>query len=129
MLTKKYWLDKDMQQMIGNILRYGVICSAVCVFTGGMIYLAGNDQQTIDYTHFSGSVDTWHTVKGIVHGVAAGQGASIIQLGVVLLIATPIARVLCSLVVFALEKDYLYVVITLLVLLIIFYSMTNKMAH
>jgi uncharacterized membrane protein len=51
------------------------------------------------------------------------KGQAIIQLGIVLLIATPILRVICSTIGFALEKDYLYVGISLLVLLIIFASM------
>jgi uncharacterized membrane protein len=129
MLTKKYWLDKDMQQLIGNILRYGVLCSALFVLAGGLIYFLGPDQPVMDYTHFSGAMDNWHSIGGIMSGVSALNGAAIIQLGVMILIATPIARVLCSLLVFAIEKDYLYVVITLIVLSIIIYSMLNKAAH
>jgi len=129
MLTRKYWLDKDMQQVIGNILRYGVLSSAICVLAGGLIYFLGAEQVPFDYKHFAGSAERWHSLSGILTGVRLLQGLAIIQLGVVILIATPIARVLCSLIVFAIEKDYLYVLITLIVLCIIFYSMLSKAAH
>lgn len=129
MRTKKYWLDKDMQQLIGSILRYGVLCSALCVLAGGLIFLLKPGQPAVDYHQFAGAITGWHSLGGILKGVTDLEGAAIIQLGVLILIATPIARVLCSLLVFAIEKDYLYVVITLIVLAIIFYSMLNKAAH
>ena len=56
------------------------------------------------------------TASGIVHGAAHGSGLSTIQLGLLLLIATPVARVIFAAVGFAIERDYLYVGITLVVL-------------
>jgi len=49
----------------------------------------------------------------------------IIQLGLLLLIATPVARVAFSVVAFAAERDWLYVAITLIVLAILIYSLTS----
>ena len=51
------------------------------------------------------------------------DGAAIIQFGVLVLIATPIIRVAFSAFSFLIEKDYLYVVITLIVLAIIMANM------
>lgn len=129
MLRKEYWLDKDMQKIIGSILRYGVLCSAICVIVGGILLLADNSSQLADYSSFHGARMEFRSLDGIFNGVLALKGDAIIQLGAVILMATPIARVLFSLFAFAVERDYLYVVITLIVLSIIFYSMLHKVAH
>jgi uncharacterized membrane protein len=62
-------------------------------------------------------------VQGILSGAFAFRARSIIQLGVLLLLATPIARVAFSVAGFALERDRLYVIITFVVLAILLYSL------
>ena len=54
------------------------------------------------------------------------HGKSIIQFGLLLLIATPIARVMFSVVGFAVERDYLYVALTLIVLGVLLYSLIGS---
>ena len=49
----------------------------------------------------------------------------LIQAGILLLIATPIARVIVSLVGFALERDGTYVAITAIVLTVLLYSLIS----
>jgi uncharacterized membrane protein len=51
--------------------------------------------------------------------------ASVIQLGLLLLIATPVARVAMSLVAFILQRDRVYVVVTLIVLAVLIFSLTG----
>jgi uncharacterized membrane protein len=128
MFTKAYWLDKDIQKVIGNILRYGVLCSAICVIAGGILYLWSHAPLTPQYKHFEGAKPELRSLSGILNGVMQLQGDAIIQLGVALLIATPVTRVFFSIFAFALEKDYLYVFITILVLGIILFSMLSKIA-
>jgi uncharacterized membrane protein len=65
------------------------------------------------------------SVGGILHGIVTGRGRAIIQAGIILLIATPIIRVVFSAIGFVIEKDYLYLGITMLVLLIILASMLS----
>jgi uncharacterized membrane protein len=57
------------------------------------------------------------------------KGAAIIQFGLLMLVFTPIARVLMSAVSFLMEKDYLYVVICLIVLAIIAISIGGGFTH
>jgi uncharacterized membrane protein len=57
--------------------------------------------------------------------VLSFRGRGIIQLGLLLLIATPIARVALSVVAFAIQRDRLYVVATLIVLAVLMYSLTG----
>ncbi|NSL88705.1 DUF1634 domain-containing protein [Chitinophaga solisilvae] len=123
LFSKHYWADKDIQQLIGKQLRIGVITSSIIVFIGGMIYLYRHGHEIPDYRTFTGVREGLDNLPGILKGVLANQGRDIIQLGVVLLIATPIIRITLSVITFFLEKDYLYVVITLIVLSVITFSM------
>jgi uncharacterized membrane protein len=58
-------------------------------------------------------------------GAAAPSGRGLIQLGLLFLIATPVARVAFSVAAFALEKDTLYVAVTLVVLTLLLLSLTG----
>jgi uncharacterized membrane protein len=49
----------------------------------------------------------------------------VIQLGILVLIATPVARVLFSMLGFGLEKDWMYVGVTAIVLVLLLYSLFN----
>ena len=62
-------------------------------------------------------------MSGIVRGVAERRSDAIVQLGILLLIATPIARVACTLVAFVLQRDRIYVAITSLVLALLMYGL------
>lgn len=120
--------DQQMQRVIGNVLRYGVFTSAAIVIVGSIIFLLHHGRQIADYHNFSGNLSPFRSVADIWSGVCQGEGIAIIQMGVAVLLATPIVRVLCSAISFLLEKDYLYVLITFIVLAIITFSMLYKLA-
>ncbi|MCQ6958185.1 DUF1634 domain-containing protein [Mucilaginibacter aquariorum] len=120
-MTNKF-KDKDMQAIIGWVLRAGVFVSMLVVFIGGVIYLYRHGQTITNYHEFKGVPDFVHSPAGIINGILTLRGRAIIQAGIVLLIATPIVRVVFSAVGFIIEKDYLYTGITFIVLLIIVIS-------
>ncbi|MBC8984349.1 DUF1634 domain-containing protein [Pedobacter sp. N36a] len=115
--------DYDMEQLIGQVLRYGVLTSGIIAIIGGVWYLIQSGAGFPNYTSFSGEPARYTSLTGIIKGLTEGSAKEIIQLGVVILIATPILRIVFSLFSFILEKDRLYIVITLIVLLIILFSM------
>jgi len=117
--------DTDMQVIIGWVLRLGVFISMLVVFLGGVIYLYRHGHEVADHYVFKGVPLFLQSGSGIVNGILNFRGQAIIQAGIILLIATPVIRVICSAVGFALEKDHLYIGITLLVLAIIFFSMLS----
>ncbi|NCD71338.1 DUF1634 domain-containing protein [Mucilaginibacter agri] len=117
--------DTDIQSIIGWVLRLGVLVSMAVVAIGGVIYLYRHGSEHIDYHEFKGVPEFVHTLSGIFHGIITGRGRAIIQAGIILLIATPIIRIIFSAIGFIIEKDYLYVGITLLVLLIIVIGMLS----
>jgi uncharacterized membrane protein len=120
--SSAYWQQRDPEKLIGLLLRFGVLISAFVAFIGGIVYL--KHQATIpDYTIFTGAKPQYRHLPGILNGVMQMDGAAIIQLGVVILIATPIIRIAFSAFAFAVEKDWRYVTITLVVLAIIFFGM------
>ncbi|AYL97192.1 DUF1634 domain-containing protein [Mucilaginibacter celer] len=123
-MTKKF-KDTDMQAVIGWILRAGVLVSMSIVFIGGVIYLYRHGHTHVDYSKFVGVPDFVSTPAGIIHGIFTLRGRAIIQAGIILLIATPVIRVIFSAIGFIMEKDYLYTAITLVVLLIIVSSMLS----
>ena len=105
------WSDERVEQVIGGLLRAGVLIAAAVTALGGALYLARHGLEPADYRTFTGApgLDSLH---GILRGVRRLDGAAIIQLGLVLLIATPIARVALSLVAFVKQRDWRFVVIT-----------------
>jgi len=121
MTGKHKFRDTDMQAVLGWVLRIGVIVSISIVIFGGVLYLYRHGGETAGHSKFIGIPD-FTQIGGIVQGILDFRGRSIIQLGIILLIATPIMRIIFSTIGFALEKDRLYVGISLLVLLIIIFS-------
>ena len=117
--------DTDIQTLIGQVLRGGMIVSMSIVFLGGIFFIYRHGHSVPDYKVFKGVPPFLQTPGSLINAALIFKGQAIIQLGIILLIATPILRVICSTIGFALEKDYLYVGISLLVLLIIFASMMS----
>jgi uncharacterized membrane protein len=117
------WTDQKVENIIGNLLRVGVVTSAIVVFIGGAIYLAHHGRSTVDYRIFQGEPADYRHISGIIHEAAHFTGRGIIQLGLLLLIATPIARVIFALFGFAAEKDRMYACFTAIVLVVLLYSL------
>ena len=114
--------DKDMQAVIGWVLRAGVFISMLVVFTGGVIYLYRHGHSIANHHVFKGVPDFINSPAGVINGILSLKGRAIIQTGIVLLIATPIVRVIFSAIGFIMEKDHLYTIITFIVLLVIIIS-------
>ncbi|MGN6296558.1 MAG: DUF1634 domain-containing protein [Ginsengibacter sp.] len=114
--------DVDIEAVMGRLLITGVIISGALILFGGVYYLIEKGFSVPHYKTFVGEPSNLRSVKQIFKGVIHFDSLSIIQLGLLLLIATPISRVIFSVIGFFFEKDYLYVVISFMVLIIIAYS-------
>jgi uncharacterized membrane protein len=117
------WSDQNIEDIVGNLLRVGVTTSAAVVLAGGIIYLLRHGTSHPDYHVFRGEPQDLRTLSGIFHDAFTLHGRGIIQLGLLLLIATPVARVAFSIWGFAAEQDRMYVVFTSIVLVILLYSL------
>lgn len=114
--------DKEMEVEIGLMLRIGVSISAAVVFLGGILYLI-HETVLPDYAHFR--ADRLTTAASVFHGLARFDASSVIMLGILLLIATPVVRVMFCVVGFARQRDRLYVAVSALVLAILIYSLVS----
>lgn len=115
--------EQKLENVIANLLRAGVVLSAFVVISGAVIYLGRHPWARVDYKSFHGEPDELKTVHGVLRYALTGQARGIMQLGLLLLIATPIARVVFSAVAFAVEDDRMYLLFTLIVLAVLLYSL------
>jgi uncharacterized membrane protein len=111
---------------LGNLLRYGAIVSAVVITLGGAAYLWTTGSDTANYSVFRGQLSELRSVREIVARAWRLDARGVIQLGLLLLVATPIARVGGALVAFAMRRDVTYVAISSLVLAALLYSLLSS---
>lgn len=117
--------DQRLELFIGNLLRVGVLTSAIVVAVGGVVYLFEHHSEPVNYKVFHGGGENLRTLPGIWKSAVHLQSEGLIQFGLLLLIATPVARVVLAIVGFYLERDRLYVIVSLIVLVILTYSMMH----
>jgi uncharacterized membrane protein len=117
--------DYDIESVMGRLLITGVIISGILILFGGIEYLFQMGFAKPHFKTFRGEPSNLRSVSQIIKGVIHFDSLLIIQLGLLLLIATPICRVIFSVVGFLFEKDYLYVIISLIVLMILGFSIFN----
>ena len=122
----KTWTDRQIEDIVGDLLRTGVTLSAFVVAVGAAIYLVRHGRSPAEYRVFRGEPSDLRSVSGIVRDAFALRGRGIIQLGLLLLIATPVARVAFSIWGFAEEHDRMYMIFTGIVLAILLYSLLGS---
>jgi uncharacterized membrane protein len=115
--------DRRMEAGIGRLLQVGVFLASAVVLVGGVLYVWTHFGRSVDYRTFVGEPSDLRSVKGLFRLLMAGDPAAVIQVGVLLLIATPIARVVFAVVGFALERDRFYVAVSLAVLAVLMASL------
>ncbi|MBZ5650627.1 MAG: DUF1634 domain-containing protein [Acidobacteriia bacterium] len=125
-MPHKTMTDQRIENILGNLLRAGVGVSAGIVFCGAVIYLARHGRSPAAYRVFQGEPSDLHSLHGIVRDAMRLNGRGIIQLGLLFLIATPVARVIFSIWGFAAEHDRMYVVFTVIVLAILLFSLVGS---
>jgi len=119
------WSDERLARWIGNLLRVGVGTAAAVVLLGGVLYLARHGGEMPSYRVFHGEPSQLRSVGGILRSAPQLGGRGIIQLGLLLLIATPIARVAFAVLGFAMERDRTYVLVSLIVLATLLFSLAG----
>ena len=118
--------DRQLQSMIGIVLRTGVLTAAMVVAASGAFYLVRHHADPPRYAHFTTESVELRSIGGIIRSAAHLQGEAMIQFGLLLLIATPVARVALAAVGFYFESDRLYVVVSLIVLAVLVFSLSHS---
>ena len=114
--------DLKMEISISRMLRAGVSVAAFVVLVGWILYLWQAHGVKPDYRHFHGVLSPADRFAPVFEGIRHLDSRSIIRLGILLLIATPIMRVAFCVYSFATQKDKAYVVVSGIVLTVLLYS-------
>jgi uncharacterized membrane protein len=115
-----------VERLIGILLRTGVLLSLAAVVLGIILtflhhpsYLSNAQDLPALVAPATGQP---HSLPAIASGILAAQGPAIIMAGLLLLIATPVLRVAVSILAFFFQKDYLFTLITTVVLALLLLS-------
>ncbi len=114
--------DDRMDSQMGLLLRWGVIVACTVMIAGGATYLARHGTEMPRYGKFRGEPSDLRTVSGVLTLIRADSGRGIIQLGCILMIATPVMRVLYAVYAFARQRDWMYAGISAIVLGLLIYA-------
>ncbi|RAM50553.1 DUF1634 domain-containing protein [Mastigocladus laminosus UU774] len=112
-----------LEQLLSNLLKYGVLFASTVVLFGAIPYLIRHGSEPVDYHIFHSEPLEFRSITGVITTILSGSHRGIIQLGLLLLVATPILRVVVSLLFFVIQRNWIYVTITTLVLTALVYSL------
>ena len=115
--------DAGIEESVGRLLQWGVTLAGLTILVGGVVFLARHGGETPSYGVFHDVPVEFKTVPGILRGVFSWSGRALIQFGVLLMIATPVLRVAFAAVAFAFEKDWLYMLVSGIVLGVLLYAL------
>lgn len=122
-VAEKGWTDERVEEIVGSLLRFGVMLAAMVVFIGGVLYLLSYGAASPHYSGFQGEPSDLRSITGIISDALSLRSRGLIQLGLLLLMATPVARVAFLTFAFARQRDRIYMIMALIVLALLLYSL------
>lgn len=108
--------DERLDNIVGMVLRAGVMLAAALVLAGGIAFMASRHEAAPDHRKFHAEATPLASIHGVYAGAIALNPLYIIQFGLLILIATPVVRVIVCAASFALERDWTYAIVSLIVL-------------
>ena len=118
--------DQRLETAMGRMLQIGGIFAATVVLIGSVLYLKHFTGPMPNYERFYGAPITYESVHGILEGLGSVDSQSLIAIGILLLIATPICRVIFGAVGFSLPRDWFYATVSGIVLFILMFSLFSR---
>lgn len=115
--------EKDFGVWISLILRIGVLTSAAVIIIGGILFVIQHPNASFSFKSFAGEPARLRQADVIIKEAFQFRSRSVIQLGILILIATPVLRVIFSFIEFLIHKDWIFVIITAIVITTLFYSL------
>ncbi len=119
--------DQELDISVAGMLRFGVTLSALVLLAGGLLSLRHPWSAIPDYSQFQAGDISLRNISGILRGAVRLHPQSVMQLGLIVLIATPVARVVFCVVGFFRQRSFLYVAISSFVLIILLFSLAKSM--
>jgi len=121
---KKNFTDVDLNRSVGNLLRLGVILSVITSLIGFVKLFTEGFKMPKKYTSLEMGSSSEKVWGHFWNSLCKGEG-----MGILLLIFTPLMRIIFALIGYLKEKDYVYVVISSIVLVIMAISFFTGYAH
>ncbi len=100
--------------LISRVLRWGVMTAAAIILSGVALFVAhaGLRAVLLSPEHLSGiSEQDPHALRVVLHELLPPQAAAVTDVGLLLLMATPVVSVAIAAVTFAVRRDWLYLVL------------------
>ena len=126
---KKNFTDVDLNRSVGNLLRLGVLLSVITSIIGFIKLFTDGFVMPKKYTLLDMGTSSEKVWGLFWRSLMKGEGMAIIQLGILMLILTPLMRIIFALIGYLKEKDYTYVIISSIVLIIMIISFITGYAH
>ena len=126
---RKNFTDVDLNRSVGNLLRLGVILSVITSLIGFVKLFLEGFKMPKKYKFLEMGTSSEKVWSHFWNSLMKGEGMAIIQLGILLLIFTPLVRIIFALIGYLKEEDYLYVFISSIVLVIMAISFFTGYAH
>lgn len=118
--------DREMESKVGYMLQSGVTTAAIIVIAGAVLYLKRAARQPLpDYAHFRDVSSPLVSIGSEWHGLLSGNASAVIGAGLMVLILTPVLRVLMCILGFIQKRNWLYVVVSSIVLIVLLYSLLH----
>ncbi|MDY0931451.1 DUF1634 domain-containing protein [Chryseobacterium sp. CFBP8996] len=126
---RKDFTDVDLNRSVGNLLRLGVILSVITSLIGFVKLFMEGFEMPKKYKLLNMGTSSDKVWSHFWETLCKGEGMAIIQLGILMLIFTPLMRIIFALIGYLKEKDYVYVIISSIVLAIMAISFFTGYAH
>ena len=118
--------DNRLENAMGRMLQIGVTVATLVVLVGGVLHLKQSPDPIPDYRQFHSAPVVYESIHGIIASLSRFDGQSLIAFGILLLVMTPICRVIFGLVGFYLLRDRFYTTVSGIVLIILLLSFTAR---
>lgn len=115
--------DRRFDMQLSRVLIWGTMAAGAVIATSAIVLIATEGRTTASFATFDPAAADGQSIAKVIRGVTALEPRSLLLLGVIMVIATPVLRVAFSLITFAIERDRLYVLITAVVLAVLGYSL------
>ena len=119
-------LDEKMELTVARLLNMGLLISTLVIVFGGILLISEQGSTPIDFKTLQGEPLTLASIPTIALAAGSLDARAVIEIGLLLLVATPVARVALSLILFWRKADYLYVGITGAVLAILLFAVSGN---
>ena len=116
-------LNQKMQTVIGRMLFIGVLVSLVAVTMGGVMYLSHYGSEVVNYQTFYAEPPHYKSIGVILTDALSFSPLSLIQFGLMTLVLVQIMRVILTGIFFYLSRDFLFVHISLFILIVLLYGL------